>query len=82
MVVSVTLFGLQRQLAKTDQIQIPLSNKTNRVADLLNRIREKYPEMSLDQDMVLITVNNHASSLDERLKDNDEVSFIPYIGGG
>ncbi|MFC1533928.1 MoaD/ThiS family protein [Thermodesulfobacteriota bacterium] len=82
MIVSVSLFGLQRTLAKTDRIQVPLSDKLRIVADLFGYIKERHPELSLSKEMVLVTVNNHTSSLDQRLCPNDDVSFIPHIGGG
>jgi len=82
MIVSVSFFGLQRKLAQTDQIQVSLSSKIQRVADLFSYIREKYPELSLSEEVVLVVVNDHASSLDRRLRANDEVSFLPHIGGG
>ena len=81
MVVSVNFFGLQRKLTRTDTIQVPLSNKT-RVADIFNFVRENYPDLPLSEDTVLITVNNHVSSLDRGLRANDQISFIPHIGGG
>lgn len=82
MIVSVSFFGLQRKLAQADRIQVPLSSKIQRVADLFSYIREKYPELSLSEEVVLVVVNDHASSLDRRLRANDEVSFLPHIGGG
>ena len=82
MIVSVNFFGLQRKLARTDRVRVPLSNQMQIVADLFSYIRKKYPELYLRKEMVLVTVNNHASSLDQRLRVNDEVSFIPHIGGG
>jgi molybdopterin converting factor small subunit len=81
MVVSVNFFGLQRKLTRTHTIQVPLSNKT-RVGDILDYVRENYPDLPLSEDTVLITVNNHISSIDRDLRANDQISFIPHIGGG
>ena len=80
--VSISFFGLQRKLAKTDCIQVPLSNKIRLVSDLFKYIEENYPKLSLGREMVLVTVNDNISSMDQRLYDKDEVSFIPPIGGG
>lgn len=80
--VSISFFGLQRKLAKTDRIHVPLSNKIQLVADLFKYIDEHYPKLSLGKEMVLVTVNDNISSMDQRLRDKDEVSFIPPIGGG
>jgi molybdopterin converting factor small subunit len=81
MTVSVNLLGLHRELVQTDRILIPIENKMC-VADVFNYIQEKYPDLSLDEEMVLVTVNRHLSSLDQALKADDEISFIPHIGGG
>ena len=80
--VSISFFGLQRKLAETDRIQVPLSDKIRRVADLFRYIDENYPKLLLGKEMVLVTVNDNISSMDQKLKDKDEVSFIPPIGGG
>ncbi|MBW2610559.1 MAG: MoaD/ThiS family protein [Deltaproteobacteria bacterium] len=81
MIVSVCFLGMQRQLTQTDQIQVPFLKKM-RVADIFNHIKENYPELSLHEEMVLATVNKNVSSLEQRLQPDDEVSFIPHIGGG
>lgn len=81
MVISVNFSGLQRKLTRKDQIQIPLSKET-RVSDLLGYIRANYPELSLNEEALMITVNNQVSKLDRILEPDDKISFIPHIGGG
>ena len=82
MSVSVIFFGLHRVLAKTDRIYIPLSSSIKSVDYLFVHIRENFPSLRLQKDMLLVTVNNNVSSYDRNLKVNDEISFIPHIGGG
>ena len=82
MVISVSFFGLQRNLAQTDRIQVQLSSKIRVVDDLFPYLKDRYPSLSLGKESVLVTVNNNISSFDHELLPNDEVSFIPYIGGG
>ncbi|MBW1912000.1 MAG: MoaD/ThiS family protein [Deltaproteobacteria bacterium] len=82
MVVSVSFSGLQREQAQTDRIKVPLSDNVQRVDDLFGYIKENYPELSINRGMVLVTVNNHISSPEQGLQADDEVSFIPHIGGG
>jgi molybdopterin converting factor small subunit len=60
---------------------MPLVEKTN-VADALEFVRNQYPDLQLDVEMVLITVNQKAASLDRVLQANDTVSFLPPIAGG
>jgi molybdopterin converting factor small subunit len=79
--VSIKFFGMQRVLTKTDGIDMPITEKA-RVTDALEYVRERYPELPLDKETVLITVNHEQASLDTMLKPNDIVSFLPYICGG
>lgn len=81
MVVSVSFNGLQRKVTRTDNIQVPVSEKT-RVIDVLRYIQGCYPDIPLSGETSLIMVNNKAARLDQRLKANDKVSFMPHIGGG
>jgi molybdopterin converting factor small subunit len=82
MIISVSFLGPQRTLAQTDRINVPLSSRMRVVADLFNYVRDRYPDLSLSKGEVLVTVNNQASSLDHKLQANDEISFMPHIGGG
>ncbi len=81
MIVSVNFYGFQRQMARAEQIKVPLSKKT-RVNDVVRYIKARYPELALSEDAVTVTVNNHVSTMDQILKANDKISFIPHIGGG
>ncbi len=81
MVISVNFSGLQRKLTRKDQIKIPLSKET-RVSDLLGYMRACYPELPLNENVLMITVNNQVSKLDRILESDDNISFIPHIGGG
>ncbi len=81
MVVSIAFFGRQRMVTKTDSVDMPIIQKT-RVTDALEYVRGLYPELHLDEEMVLATVNRRAASLDRVLRANDTVSFLPPISGG
>jgi len=81
MVVSVSFFGLQRQLARTDKIQVSLMDKKN-VGDVLRFVLESYPDLPLNEENVLVTVNDRVVPLDRNLRADDKISFIPHIGGG
>jgi molybdopterin converting factor small subunit len=81
MYVSVTFLGLLRAQAQTDQIQVPLSKDT-RVVDILSYIRECYPHLPFLDDGVLVAVNNKLSSMERILKNKDNVTFLPFLGGG
>jgi len=82
MVVSIEFFGMQRLIAKTDSIYMPITEKTMVVNDALEYLRCRYPTLNLNEGMVLIVVNQEMASVDRVLQPNDTVSFLPIIGGG
>ena len=81
MEASIEFFGMQRVVAKTDSIDMPITKKT-RVNDVLEYVRNQYPDLHLDGGMILIIVNQEIASLDRVLRANDIVSFLPFISGG
>jgi molybdopterin converting factor small subunit len=81
MVVSISFNGLQRKVTSRDQIQVTISEKT-RVTELLSHVQECYPEIPIDKDAFLVIINNELSNLEQFLEENDQICFIPHIGGG
>ena len=81
MVVSIKFLGVQRIATKTDGIEMPITEKT-RVNDALEYVRRQYPDLRLDEGMILITVNQEIASVDRILRAHDTVSFLPFINGG
>ena len=81
MEISVKFCASQRMLTQTDRIEMPL-NKEIRVLDVIEYVKELYPELPLNQKTYLVTVNQEVSQPDRILMPNDRVSFVPHIGGG
>ena len=81
MVVSIKFLGMQRILANSDSIDMPITEET-RVNDALQYVRQKYPTLPLEDGMMLITVNHETAPLDRVLRDKDTISFLPLIAGG
>lgn len=81
MKVSVELFGIHRESARIDRIELPLGEKTL-VRDALEYLRVKYPAITLEEHSILITVNHEIAPLDTPLKANDTICILPHIGGG
>lgn len=81
MVASIKFLGMQRILTNTDSIDMPITNKT-KVNDALEYVRQHYPNIPLEEGMVLITVNHEVATPDRTLKDRDTISFLPLIAGG
>jgi len=81
MQVSIEFLGNQRIITRTDSINLSMTEKMT-VNDALKYVRQQYPELPLDEGMILITVNKVIVPLDRILSTNDTISFLPPIGGG
>ena len=81
MMASIKFLGMQRLLTKTDSLDMPITDKT-KVNDALEYVRQHYPELPLEEGMVLITVNHEVAAPDRMLRDKDTISFLPLIAGG
>ena len=81
MEVSVQLFGSQRTITGSRKIQIELE-ENGRVSDVCLVLMDRYPELPLDEENILITVNNEASNMDHILNPDDHITFLPHVGGG
>jgi molybdopterin converting factor small subunit len=81
MYISVTFLGLQRAKARNDQIEIRFAKKA-RVADVLAYIKKHHPELPFPENAILVAVNNKLSSMERILENKDNVTFLPFLGGG
>jgi molybdopterin converting factor small subunit len=81
MMVSIKFLGMQRLLTKTDSVDMSITDKT-KVSDALEYVRQSYPDLPLEEGMVLLTVNHEVATADRILRDKDTISFLPLIAGG
>ncbi|MGB8706741.1 MAG: MoaD/ThiS family protein [Dehalococcoidia bacterium] len=81
MMVSIKFHGMQRTVTNTDSINMPITDKT-KVNDALEYVRQQYPDLPLEEGMVIVTVNLEIATLDRILRDKDTISFLPLIAGG
>ena len=81
MTVTIELFGIHREMAGIEKIELPVGEKTL-VRDALEHVRDKFPSISLKEHSILVTVNHEVASLDRPLKANDTICILPHIGGG
>jgi len=81
MEVSVQFFGAQRTLTRTRNLQVKLPEH-GRVSDVCLYLKDRYPDLPLNEDDILITVNNMASGMNHILSQNDHITFLPHVGGG
>jgi molybdopterin converting factor small subunit len=81
MIVVIEFLGMQRTMTGADSIKVPITARS-RVDDVLEYVRSNYPQLHLDEGMVLVTVNQDIAPRDRVLKPDDIISFLPFISGG
>jgi len=81
MIASIKFLGMQRVITNTDNLDMPINGNT-RVQNALEYVRQRYPELPLEDGMVITTVNHEIAKPDRILKDKDTISFLPLIAGG
>ncbi len=81
MTVSVKFLGMQRVVTKKDSMNIPVTEEMT-VKDILELVKNLYPDLNFDEEMLFVTVNQEKASLDRLLGADDSVSFLPHISGG
>ena len=52
------------------------------VKDVLEFVKNLYPNLNLAEEMLFVTVNQEKASLDKLLSADDTISFLPHISGG
>ena len=81
MLITVHFHGLQREITKKDHVELRMEEASH-VNDVLRLIKEMYPDLPLEENAVMATVNNQVTTLNHTLGNEDIISFIPHIGGG
>jgi len=66
---------------RTSEIHMPISENT-RVRDVIAYVSDRYPDLELKDGKVFILVNNKLAAMDRTLSPNDQISFLPPVGGG
>ena len=81
MVVSIDFVGTQRAVTQVRGIDMPIDGAT-RVTDALAFVKGRFPDLTLQENHLVATVNSEMTDLDHVLKANDTVAFLPPIAGG
>ena len=81
MKVRVKFFALLRERAGTGEILQEIEEGST-VADLWQALEEKYPKLRVPGIRLLYAVNQNYVSPGEKLKEMDEVVFLPPVSGG
>jgi len=79
--VSIYLHGLHRAAAGTGQLELNLQEGA-RVTEALAQVMAVYPNLSLADEYFLVAVNDRVSHLEEVLQPEDDISLLPFLGGG
>jgi molybdopterin converting factor subunit 1 len=81
MKIRVKLFAILRERAGTALVDKELPDGGT-VADLWRELQKDYPKLDVPGIRMLYAVNQNYVNLDQPLKDQDEVVFIPPVSGG
>lgn len=81
MKVRVKLFAILRERAGTPEVFKELADGAT-VAELWRGLQKDYPKLDVPGIRMLYAVNQNYVNLDQPLKDQDEVVFLPPVSGG
>ena len=75
---------IKEHIGKSEE-QIELPGNINNVNELINYLKEidkKYNLIFEKKELIKIAINKTYSSLESKVKNNDEVAFFPPVTGG
>lgn len=81
MKVRVKFFAILRERAGTAEVLKELEDGST-VADLWRELQKDYAKLDVPGIRMLYAVNQNYVGVDQALKDQDEVVFIPPVSGG
>ena len=81
MKVRVKFFAILRERAGTAEAVKEMADGSS-VADLWRDLQKDYPKLDVPGIRMLYAVNQNYVGVDQALKDQDEVVFIPPVSGG
>lgn len=81
MKVKVKFFAMLREIVARDEIEIELDESAD-VIYLRDAVRKRYPKLDKWLAIARVAVNEEFVKDNYRLKEDDEVSFIPPVSGG
>ena len=81
MLVTLRLFARLRELAGTAELRREVADGAD-ARTLWTGLAEEYPALAAYGSTVSCAVNEEYARLTTRLKDGDEVAFLPPVSGG
>lgn len=79
--MKILLFGITKDIFGSSSIEMSLKNEEITSQNLLDELKEKYPDLNRLKSIALAVNGEHAMG-DEVLKEQDEVALIPPMSGG
>ena len=81
MKVTIKFFAVLRERAGLGEVSKQVADGST-VADLWRQVQRDYPKLDVPGIRLLYAVNQNYVGLDHKLRDNDEVVFVPPVSGG
>jgi molybdopterin converting factor subunit 1 len=81
MKVRVKFFAILRERAGTSEVGKEIAEGST-VEDLWRQLQKDYPKLDVPGIRLLYAVNQNYVGVDHKLKDQDEVVFVPPVSGG
>lgn len=79
--VKVRFFAAPREALGFGEMEVALPADAT-VADLLERLKARYPVLGNYTRFLHVAVNRAYVGMQTRLRDGDEVAYLPPVGGG
>ena len=81
MFVRVRLFARLRELARHDELRLEVPDGST-AQDVWNGLAAKYPAMADYTKAISVAVNEEYARLTARVRDGDDIAFLPPVSGG
>jgi len=79
--ITIKLFARFREIAGTDQL-IHTLTEDDTLETLLNALHQNHPDLPLNPERTILSVNQEFAKPDYVLHDGDEVAIFPPVSGG
>jgi molybdopterin converting factor subunit 1 len=79
--IKVLFFGRLKEIVGRAEDEVEIS-EDERLADVFARYGARYPEAGRLRGSLVAAVNQEFATWDSRLRNGDEVAFLPPVSGG
>jgi len=79
--IHVKFFAAPREALGESEIEVTVPDGTT-VAEVIDRLVERYPVLSAHTRFLSVAVNRAYVSVQTEVHDGDEVALLPPVGGG